>query len=141
MRTIKIGFVGYSISEFDITKANKILDDIFEEIKNKYTNRGYNVEIVTGATALGIPLLVYQHAAINEYKTIGIMCKQGYNYQLYFCDTIYAIGNDWGDESETFINYIDILYKVGGGPQSNNEADMARSKNKLVFEYELERQK
>ena len=137
MRTIKIGFVGYSISKFSEKQANKILNDIFDEIKAKYADKHYNIEIVTGATALGIPKLVYEHASKYNYKLIGIMCKDGYTCELYPCDEIYAIGNNWGDESPTFINYIDILYKIGGGPQSINEAKMAREQNKIVYEYDL----
>ena len=137
MKTIKIGFVGYSLGKFNIDGAKKILDHIFLEIQAKYKNRGYDIEIVTGATALGIPLLAYQYAEKDNYKTIGIMCKKGYDFKLYPCDIIYAIGNDWGDESETFINYIDVLYKVGGGKQSINESKLAIEQNKIVYDFEL----
>ena len=137
MKTIKIGFVGYSISQFDNDTANKILDNIFKEINEKYPKQEYNVEIVAGGTALGIPLLVYRHSIINEYKNIGFMCKQGYNYSLYPCDIIYAIGEHWGDESESFIDYIDVLYKIGGGMQSMNEVQLAKNKNKIVYEFDL----
>lgn len=138
LKLLKIGFVGYSYGKFSLRKARKILDEIFDIIKKKYKPKYEVIEIVTGATALGIPKLVYQYADQNSYKTIGIMCKDGYNYPLYPCDKIVAIGNSWGDESESFITYIDILYKIGGGSQSNAEAEMARKAYKPVFEYELE---
>ena len=66
------------------------------------------------------------------------MCKEGYDCDLYPCDEIYAIGSDWGDESETFINIIDMMYRIGGGPQSLKEVDMAKKKGIPVIEYELD---
>lgn len=130
---MRIGFIGYSTGEFDKNEANIILKDIFNIIDTKYTK----VEIVAGATALGIPLLAYQFAARYQYPCIGFMCKKGYDYKLYPCDTIYVYGNEWGDESEKFIDYIDILYKIGGRNQSEKEAQMAKDKKKQVFEYSL----
>ena len=138
MKLIKIGFVGYSYGKFSLRKAKKILGEIFDNIKKTYKPRYELIEIVTGATALGIPKLVYQFAEQEGYKTVGVMCKDGYNYPLYPCDKIVAIGDNWGDESEAFINYIDILYKVGGGNQSAHELEMAKKAHKPTFEYELE---
>lgn len=137
MKTLKIGFVGYSYSQFSVDQAKKILDKIFKEDILKYIDKYDAIEIVTGATNLGIPGLVYQYAEPYAYKTVGIMCKEGYTCELYPCDQIYAIGERWGDESKFFINYIDILYKIGGGPQSEREADMARMKYKPVYEFQL----
>ena len=130
---LKIGFVGYSDGKFDIDKAKEILDKIFTDIAKNNTK----VEIVSGATALGIPKLVYEYAQKYNYMCTGIMCKDGYNYELYPCDRIFAYGNNWGDESPIFINYIDVLYKIGGGKQSQKEIEMAKDANKQVYEYDL----
>ena len=83
-----------------------------------------------------IPKLVYETLKYN--KTIGIMCKDGYNYPLYPCDVIYAIGNNWGDESEFLIDHIDVLIKIGGGKQSIKELQMAKNKGIPIYEFELE---
>lgn len=139
MRVIRIGFVGFSYGKFSSYKAKKILNEIFDNIKKKYVTKYDVIEIVTGGTALGIPHLVYQYAEQNKYQTVGIMCKDGYNYPLYPCDKIIAIGTNWGDESQFFINYIDILYKIGGGSQSEYELELAKKAYKPVFEFELER--
>lgn len=135
MRSVKIGFVGYSGRPFDKDKAREIISNIFDEIRNLYKG---NVEIVTGATNLGIPALVYEEAVKQGYPTTGIMCKEGYTCELFPCDKIFAIGENWGDESETFIHYIDILYRIGGGKQSLDEVEKAKSLGKVVTEFELE---
>lgn len=129
-----IGFIGYSAMKFDENKAKEIIHNIFKSFND---NEDY--VIVSGATNMGIPKLVYEEAENydNMYLT-GIMCKDGYTCELYPCDNILAIGDNWGDESETFIDLIDELYKIGGGPQSENEKKMALEKGIPVFEYKLE---
>ena len=104
---MRIGFVGYSAAKFDKNQAQQILDKIFHEwmMRDLYGYEEY--EIVSGATYYGIPAMVYDMASKNEMKTIGVMCKEGYDCDLYPCDEIYAVGQTWGDESETFIGMID----------------------------------
>ena len=126
---MKIGFIGYSDTKFNINKANEIINKIKDYIS-------LDDEIVSGATLYGIPKLVYE--TLKDNKTIGIMCKDGYNYPLYPCDVIYAIGNNWGDESEFLIDYIDVLIKIGGGKQSIKELQMAKNKGIPTYEFELE---
>ena len=125
---MKIGFIGYSDTKFDINKANEIINKIKDYIS-------LDDEIVSGATLYGIPKLVYE--TFKNNKTIGIMCKDGYNYPLYSCDVIYAIGDNWGDESEFLMDYIDVLIKIGGGKQSIKELQMAKNKGIPTYEFEL----
>lgn len=130
---MRIGFVGYSAGKYDKKKAQEIIDKIFNDIYSKYQN----VEIVSGATYLGIPAQVYEKADEYGFKTIGIMCKDGYNCDLYPCDEIYAIGDNWGDESNFFISDIDVLYRIGGGKQSLDETKKVKELCKQVIEYDL----
>lgn len=141
---INIGFIGYSDTKFNLEKANEIVDDIFDEIISKYSKRYDVINIISGATNIGIPSIIY-HKAVNEnensicsFNTIGIMCKDGYNYELFPCDIIYAVGNNWGDESETFLSKINVLYKIGGGKQSIEEYNIANKNKEIICrEYKL----
>jgi len=133
---INIGFIGYSAGKFDKQIAQRIINEIFQEISDKYKNE--EIVVVSGATYVGIPALVYDTASDYKYKTVGVMCKEGYECDLYFCDEIYAVGENWGDESETFIDMIDVLYRIGGGKQSFHEVIMARNNHIPVHEYDLE---
>ena len=63
MEEINIGFVGYSDTSFDEKKARDIISDIFNIILKKYCNEDnmdIKINIITGATNLGIPKLVYE---------------------------------------------------------------------------------
>ena len=101
------------------------------------------INIITGATNLGIPAIVYEIANNENIKygkwftLVGVMAKEGYQYELYPCDEIYSYGENFGDESEEFINRLDILYKIGGGKQSIKEFQMANDKGIEVYEYSL----
>ena len=131
---MKIGFVGFSDEScFDEIKARRIIDTIFDSFSDMFSNEE-EIYIVSGGTNMGIPRLVYEKATLeNEkfgvnYICIGVMAKEGYNYSLYPCDHIHAIGKHFGDESQYFIDSIDRLYKIGGGTQSNKEFQMALTK-------------
>jgi len=128
-----IGFIGYSAMKFDENEAKKIIKNIFASFDD---NEEY--AIVSGATNMGIPKLVYEEANRHENMSlIGVMCKDGYTCELYPCDTIIAVGENWGDESETFIDLIEELYKIGGGPQSEKELKMALDAGLPTYEFKL----
>jgi len=133
---IRLGFIGYSATKFDFKKSDEILEQIFKDIGNTYSFK--DVEIVSGGTEYGIPFEVYKKADEYGYFLTGIICKEGMEDKLYDLDKIIIIGETWGDESETFIEYIDVLYKIGGGKQSIKEVEMAKKQHKKVIEFELE---
>lgn len=146
-KEINIGFVGYSDdSKFDISEARNIIDVIFEDIENTYCTDEYkntNINIITGGTNLGIPKMIYEKAQQennkygNWFSLIGVMAKEGYQYELYPCDIIFAIGDKFGDESKFFIEHLDVLYKIGGGKQAIEELKMAKDRKIPIAEYSL----
>lgn|SRR5574344_630297 len=144
--SVNIGFVGYSKSDFDIDKANSIIDVIFNSIEEKYCtdkNKRINIRIMSGGTNLGIPKLVYEKAKRENEKygkwffLVGIIPREGKDYELYPCDYIKVVGNNFGDESKYFTDNIDVLYKIGGGNQSQKEYEMAQFRRIPCFEYKL----
>lgn len=133
----KIGIVGYSATKFDEWKAKNILYKVFDDIISKY---GKDAIIVSGGTMYGIPKMAYFMASNLGLKTIGIICEKGLEDNLFpGLDDIIVEGKDWGDESKKFIENIDVLYRIGGGPQSIKEVEMAKKKGIPVIEYELEK--
>lgn len=113
----KVGFVGYSGTKFDENKAKKVIKLIFDKLE-PYKNQ---IEIVSGLTNMGIPKLVYEEAVNREMKTVGIACEKAYENECFEVDKKIIKGNEWGDESNTFLRYIDVLIKLGGGKQSIKE--------------------
>ncbi|AEO93604.1 gp345 [Bacillus phage G] len=125
-----IGFIGYSSAQFDEEKAKEIVEEIFKSL-NK------NDVIVSGATNLGIPKLVYKKANELGMKTVGVMCEEGRSEELADLDELIVEGENWGDESEKFLSMISVLYKIGGGKQSTVEFKKANEMGIKTFEYEL----
>lgn len=83
----------------------------------------------------GIPKIAYEEAATRGWQTIGFACSKAHNLPCFACDRVFihgifficlhtpknVLGDNWGDESEKFLQYIHILLKVGGGAQSQRE--------------------
>ena len=126
---MKIGVIGYSGQKFDEEQGKKLILKGLSDLGVQ----DYDV-IVSGLTNLGIPKLAYEIATEWGMKTVGIACKLVTDYELFPVDEEIIVGDNWGDESETFLNYIDALIKVGGGPQS--EAEYAKFK-KTKCEFDL----
>lgn len=135
MAELRIGVVGYSTQEFNQDDAKIFIESAFDGIQEKYPN--YKMIVVSGLTNLGIPALAYAEAVKRGWKTIGIACKKAVEYDLFPVDSKIIIGDEWGQESETFLNNIDVLVRVGGGKQSLKETSAFKSIGKPVIEFEL----
>ncbi len=94
-------------------------------------------EVVSGWTNLGIPKQAYEEAVKRKWFTVGIACKKAYEFPRFPVDRIVVVGENWGDESPTFLNSIDVLVRVGGGKQSLNETAEARKRGMDVYEFEV----
>ena len=135
--TLSIGFIGYSSTQFNAKMAKNIIERVFDSILSNYDNT--EIEIVSGLTNVGIPAIVYDTASNLDIKTVGIACNLAKDYECFPVDEKIIVGTEWGDESKTFINRIDLLVKIGGGKQSDKEAEMFKIKkgNKGFFNFEL----
>ncbi|MBI4148037.1 hypothetical protein HY490_01990 [Candidatus Woesearchaeota archaeon] len=71
------------------------------------------------------------------YRTVGIACAKAKDYELFPVNEKIIVGDNWGDESPVFLNYIDVLVRVGGGAQSKRETAETKSRGKPVIEYDL----
>ena len=138
---LRVGVVGYSGQKFDENKAKAYLHAAFEKIHQQYPHS--IIVVVSGLTDIGIPALAYREAKSRGWLTAGIACSKAENKEKYTCyDVNYKeiVGSNWGDESGAFLNSIDILVRVGGGPQTKNETNifkaMLREREK-IFVQEL----
>ncbi|ABC30823.1 hypothetical protein HCH_04113 [Hahella chejuensis KCTC 2396] len=131
---MKIGVVGFSKRWFDQEAASSILE---RAIKSwvKETNKD-QVEIVSGLTNAGVPKLAYELAVRMGITTVGISARRALKVRsgIFPCDKQILVGLDFGDESEAFIDYIDCLIRVGGGPQSRKEVELFKERKGLSAE-------
>lgn len=129
---LKVGIIGYSAKKFDKNDAIYLINKGLDYFKVQNGD-----ELVSGLTDLGIPGLSYRIGRGRRLKLIGIACERAHDEDsiCYPVDEEIIVGENWGDESQTFLDYIDCLIKVGGGPQSEKEYS---SFNGPKIEYPLE---
>ncbi len=131
MNILKVGITGFSGQSFDEVKAQQIIATLFERLQKKNPHK--SIEIVSGYTALGVPLIAYQAAVQHNFITVGIASKQSGEYECFPCDKVIIKGELWGDESATFLEYIDCFYKIGGGSQAVKEFEDFKGEKEEFF--------
>lgn len=117
---ISIGVIGYSAQKFDQNLAEGLLKEYLSWMTSIHGRT--NIELVSGLTDLGIPRIAYQVAKSLGLRTVGIACSKARDYNCWPVDEELIIGDDWGDESKTFLDRITHMVKCGGGKQSETEA-------------------
>ncbi len=135
-----VGVVGYSAQDFDKQDAREILEEALDDIEDEYVESGdyEEIAIVSGLTNLGMSKIAYQVAEDRGYKTIGVAPEEANDYELYGVDEIVYEGDHFGDESEMFVEIIDVIIKIGGGDQSQKELEMAEEEGLSVLDFDLE---
>jgi len=119
---LRVGVVGFSKTSFaEVERARLILRETFQGLYNDVGRKYSHVEIVSGWTALGVPLLAYEEASKFGFTTVGVACKRAQEHACFPCEKVTIVGENWGDESATFLDSCDTLLKLGGGPQSEAE--------------------
>jgi hypothetical protein len=129
---MRVGVVGYSDQKFDQNSGRELIRKAFDllDLKEK-------IEMVSGLTNVGIPAIAYEEATRRGWKTVGVACSQALDYDCFPVQEAVIVGQSWGDESEAFLDMIDLVIRVGGGRQSRKEAHLARLQGKQVIEFEL----
>lgn len=135
MKALRIGVVGYSKRCFDPAEAARLVTlalDATDALRPEAPR-----VLVSGLTDQGVPALAYREAARRGWRTAGFACGRANVLRCYPVDERTIVGRAWGDESEAFLAAIEVLIRVGGGPQSHREVAMARARGIEVTEYEL----
>jgi SLOG cluster4 family len=137
---LNVGVIGFYIQKFDESEARDALENILDDLEEEYilSNEFKDIIIVSGLTNMGIPKVAYDLADERSYETIGIAPEEARGMKHAEVDQIIFVGEKFGDESETFIDAIDVLIKLGGGKQSEKEATMADEEDIPVIEYDFE---
>ena len=136
MSKLRIGIVGYSGAHFLEGKARMFIIMAYNTIAQKYPNHIFTV--VSGWTNLGVPKIAYEEAQKRGWGTAGIACAEASKYSCFpVSEPPKIVGTKWGDESQTFLNDIDIMVRIGGGPQTKDETEAFRRTGKEIFEYDV----
>ena len=140
---MKIGVVGFSRSQFDKKMAILKLRNILEKLTIGKTPA--SIEIISGYTNMGVPRIAYRLADDMGFKTVGFSAKQALRVRagVYPVKEVILEGERFGEESQKFIEYIDVLVRIGGGPQSRKEVELFKTHHKgqdlslILFEEEI----
>jgi hypothetical protein len=135
---INVGIVGYSATSFNEAKAEEVLNRVYSWLLDNYSE-DYKIRIVSGLTNIGVPKIAYALAKKKDWETVGIACKEAENYELFPVTKKIIVGDAWGDESATFIKYIDMIIRIGGGKQSHTEINMFKKEKPfgIIIEYDI----
>jgi hypothetical protein len=127
---LRIGVVGFSQRHFDHAAARAHLRRFIVGLLERPEARATPPEVVSGLTNQGVPKLAFELARELQLPTMGISAKQALRVRsgLFPVDRKMIVGERFGDESPTFIAYIDTLIRIGGGPQSHAEVELFRAK-------------
>jgi hypothetical protein len=130
MSRLRIGVVGFSRSQFDHDEARAKLRECVDSILARAGVAPADAELVSGLTNQGVPRLAYELAAALGMRTVGVSARQALRVRagVFPVDERVIVGARFGDESAAFLARIDVLIRIGGGPQSRREAEAFRAR-------------
>lgn len=140
---MKIGIIGFSSTPFDQEKATALLQTTLQKVVSSIEPE--NIEIVSGYTNIGIPKIAYEIASSSGWTTVGFSAKEALTAScgLFPVHKEILVGEKFGEESAAFVDYIDILIRIGGGQQSKKEVALFKKKHTsqelsgILFEEEI----
>jgi len=109
--------------------------EAYDQIEQLYPDRPK--AIVSGLTNIGVLQIAYEEAVKRGWKTVGIACKRAEEYELFPVNEKIIVGQEWGDESPTFLDRIDLIVRIGMGTQSIAETEETKRRGKPAIEYDL----
>lgn len=133
---VKIGVVGYCPpTKFDEVEARKMIVDAYNKVEAVYPE--FPIAIVSGMTAVGVLKIAYEEASKRDWITVGVACNKALEHPLYPVDHQIFVGENWGDESETFVTGLDGIIRIGNGKQSIAETEAVKANGGFAYEYDL----
>jgi hypothetical protein len=133
---LKVGVVGYCPPTlFDENEARAMILDAYRRIDEQFV--GHKITIVSGLTNVGVLKIAYEEAAKRGWRTAGIACERAQEHELYPVDEKIIVGQNWGEESPTFVAAIQAIIRIGLGKQSIRETEQVKSNGYPAFEYDL----
>lgn len=133
----KIGVVGFLDEDKIHPDTTKLLEKLVNQLCEMDVSKT-SFCFVGGYTNIGINRILYNCCKANGVL-IGAICSG--KHKEYECwpnvDYLEVVGYEWGDESETFVNSVDMIIRIDGGAQSHSEILMAKEKDMVTEEFDL----
>lgn len=113
--------------------AVSALSEQLKALKSKY---GEKLIISSGATMEGVPKIIYDLCVEQGVPAIGVACAKAFKYPLATMKYLVVEGQEWGEESASFISLADELVVLGGGGQAKREMIAAGQQGKDVTVFQ-----
>lgn len=107
-----------------------------EYLKRLKGEHGDKLVISSGATMEGVPKIIYDICAQEGITAMGVACEKAFNYPLGTMKYLVIEGQNWGDESPSFLKTSDELVLLGGGGQAKREAIAASQEGKKIAVFQ-----
>lgn len=133
---LRVGVVGYCPpTNFDEDEAKRMVRDAFDKVVEFFGD--HEIVVVSGLTNVGVLKIAYEEAVRRGWRTAGIACERAQEHELFPVDEKVIVGENWGDESPTFVDSIQAMVRIGVGKQSLRETQLVKSRGFPTFEYDL----
>jgi hypothetical protein len=106
LSAVRIGITG-EISETQIPEAKRVLSRALGRLY------GSSIEIVAKLVDRGVSRAAYEVAQELEFRTAGVAPRVALDETCSLVDRREIVGEDWGQETETFINQVSIIICLG----------------------------
>lgn len=116
-----------------VDEATIALTDHLKHLKATY---GDKLVLSSGATMEGVPKIIYDVCVHEGIAAIGVACEKAFNYPLGSMKYLIIEGQEWGNESQTFLKTSDEILILGGGGQAKREAMAAGLEGKKVSVFQ-----
>jgi hypothetical protein len=103
------------------------------KLKEQY---GDKLVVSSGATMEGVPKIIYDICAVEGIPAMGVACEKAFDYPLGTMKYLVIEGQNWGDESPSFLRTSDELVLLGGGGQAKREAIAASQQGKTISVFQ-----
>lgn len=133
---MNVGVVGYCPpTKFDEKEALRMICEAYDRVVAMAP--GQQISIVSGLTNVGVLKIAYDEAERRGWRKIGVACKKAMEHPLFPVDESVIVGDNWGDESKTFIDMLNAIIRIGTGAQSIRETEEVKRRGLPAFEYDL----
>lgn len=122
------GLSGSTLAAF-IDDARRALRRQLEAAKRE---QGEALVMVSGASNIGVLELAYSLAAELGITAMGVTSSRSLRYRLGAMAYLVSVGSRFGDESRDFVTLCDRFVVLGGGDQSQHEAELGLAEAKPV---------
>jgi hypothetical protein len=134
--TLVVGVIGSRETDVNDDVLFELIDDMFDEIVDEFIIDGDFEQIAIASKAIdsGVHKIAFKIAEERGFTTIGLVDGEE-EIPSYPTDEIVVATND--EDDDFFIDYIDVLIRVGSDGDTSATTEMAEAEDIPIFEEDI----